>query len=162
MNTLLRRQRQIRRPHVHEEVGVAEAGDGRRRADRVAPHTAKFRKGDGGTIDVAVENVLMRGRTEFHDDVAHLLRKPRVADQGDKEVFFLSQIMGIADADKRMCLEGGQDAVDGGTDGRRSTAWRLRPPGEVTASIATDTNATRDAAVVIGPPGLGQCSPFDA
>jgi hypothetical protein len=37
-NALLRRQRQIRRPHLDEEVGVAETGDRRRRANAVAPH----------------------------------------------------------------------------------------------------------------------------
>lgn len=69
----------------------------------------------------------MRSSPEFHDDVANLLSKPRVADQGDEEVFLLRQVMRIANADKRMFLERGQDAVDRGTDGWRSPAWRLRP-----------------------------------
>jgi len=68
----------------------------------------------------------MRGSPEFHDDVANLLGKPRVADQGGEEVFLLREVMRIANADKRMFLERGQDAVDRGTDGRRSPACRLR------------------------------------
>jgi hypothetical protein len=68
----------------------------------------------------------MRGGPEFHDDVADLRGEPRIADQGDEEVFFLRQVMRIANADQRMFLERGQNAVDRGTNGGRRPACGLR------------------------------------
>ena len=69
----------------------------------------------------------MRSSSEFHDDTAHFLGKPLVADQGGEEVFFLRQAVRIANANERMFLERGHNAVDRWTDGWRSPGCLLRP-----------------------------------
>ena len=113
-------------PHLDKEIRITKAGDGRNPANDVAPDAAQLGIGNISAIDVAVENVLMRGSAEFHDDVANLFGKARIADQSDEEIFLMRHAVHIAQADQGIFFKGGKYAVGGGTDGRRGPIWRLR------------------------------------
>src|SRR5512139_3570416 len=111
-DALIGRARQVHFANYREEGLVADALERRIVSQGIAPHLRQLGVRHILAIEVSVENVLVLGRAELHDDIAHLRGKAWIPYHEGVEVQFVREHVELAEPHQRMRFEGLEDAIN--------------------------------------------------